>query len=804
MPYDSNEANLKRLKKSYSEAIRRTVFFVGAGSSTEVGMPNWYSLANGLFNGLDDETPSAAQNDDLLQIHNIAKEQLENCRLWEFFESVQQHWPQLYNDYLSEIFSDDKLQTCEIPSVYRRIWRMRNVGQIMTINIDGLVRRAYVDAFGQNAPQLLEFLGTNVIDSKSYFSRNYPVVLNLHGIYTQRTTWVMNAADRAKLFSSMRGRSYFSFLRHVFESYNIVFVGVNIRDNAISPVIEAISESGLLQDHYWIVPDISADDYRWAQKNNVRTINYTPEKTDSGGAAHSTVVCSILDEVEEFKSFDRDPILPQREIVHEGSIPNVERIIQEFSQNPISTRKNLDSRIEELGRMYGFEGKQVSGFCKEYSIPIEIASVLGTNPPFNQLDNLVLTAQISSSNSSNVWLARESEDQPVLAVKSLSGQAIKDPIERESFRRGIESLYQLSGARQSVAPKYHSHTNIPLSVAMEFIEGASLVEILSTTPDIFRAFWLETSLKISNSLLACHLSEGEVLHRDLKPKNIMFEGVGVYPGCDFDDFRRSVVRFINFDISWHKFSVGNTKPVSADELGYYAPEQRGMENSDTPRSTKTDIYMLGMVLLYLITEEPPPDGGAKVEGWKEHLRTKVGSRFHDELIRNRLARLLFRMTKINVDDRPDLRSIISELDAVGSAERSEWRSVDPDLFVEKTMTELGYEYTWDDKLLKGLIETPRQIELSLSYQHRGQRINLNWMRQQDTGTDRRGFAGRLGRLSTEVNRQLKDYGWQVDEGGAHYSRSISADIKHKLVVDDADDFFKFIKSIVGRLMMDNI
>ena len=227
---------------------------------------------------------------------------------------------------------------------------------------------------------------------------------------------------------------------------------------------------------------------------------------------------------------------------------------------------------------------------------------------------------------------------------------------------------------------------------MEFINGASLAEIFESSPDVVRDCWLDTFLKIARSLLVCHVSEGEVLHRDLKPKNILFEGA--YAGCDSDDFHQSTVRFINFDMSWHKFSVGNTKSVSADEVGYYAPEQRSMANSDTPRSTKTDVYMLGMVLLYLISEAPPPEGGARLEGWENYLRTKVGSRFHDELIRSRLARLLLRMTSVDVDERPDLRSVITDLEIVGLAEQSKWPSVDPDLFVEKTMAELGYDYGW--------------------------------------------------------------------------------------------------------------
>ncbi|WP_081614971.1 protein kinase [Paracoccus sp. N5] len=800
MPYDPQQPNLKRLKKSYSEASRRTVFFVGAGSSSEVGLPSWQSLAKGLLSSLDASTPSSALSGELLDHFNSAQQFYENGQFWELFGCVGSNWKQLYEDYLEDIFSHDRITQCEIPSVYRRIWRMRNVGQALTLNIDGLLSRAYNEVFGQNAPQLFEFPGTSVVDSRSYFSRNYPVVLNLHGIYNQRTTWVMNLGERQRLFTSMRGGAYSTFLRHIFENYIIVFVGVNIRDAAISPVIEEISKSGLLQDHYWLTPNINSDNYAWAQRMGVRTISYSPEMSGSGNYAHSTVICSILDEIESFKSLDQPAILPSRKEFSERDFPSAHEIIHLATTDPLGARAKLDQRIEYLGQQHGFNGNQIAGFVREYAIPIELTSIVGNTAPYSKLDRVSISTGVSSSNSSNVWLALEEDGSTMCAVKTLSAQAYKDPIERESFRRGIESLYQLNKTNQSIAPKFLFHTNIPLSVGMENINGTSLSEMVSSSPNIIRECWLETFIKISRSLMVCHSSEATVLHRDLKPKNILLEGA--YAGCDAIDFQNAAIRFINFDMSWHKLSVGNTKSVSADEVGYYAPEQRSFQNSDTPRSTKTDIYMLGMVLLYLISEAPPPEGGAKLQGWEEYLRRKVGSRLHDELIRSRIARLLLRMTKVDPEHRPDLRSVVTDLEVIVLAEKEQWGAVDPDILVEKSLAMIGYDYSWDERDLKGIVKTPRQIELSLSYQHRGQQICLNWMRQRDDGIDRKNFGGKLGDLSSNVKQQLRDFGWEVEEGGGHHSRSIAARIKHKLIVDDANGFFNHTKDIVTRLMGD--
>ncbi|AMY70693.1 SIR2 family protein [Frigidibacter mobilis] len=153
---------------------------------------------------------------------------------------------------------------------------MRNVGQLLTLNIDGLLRRAYDEVFSNSSP-VLEFPGLMVNDSKSYFQRNYPVILNLHGVYTHRTTWVMSRQERERLFTGISKGDYRAFLRHIFETCNVVFVGVNIRDVAISPILEEINSSNLLQNHYWITSDITTENYQWCQKRGVRVITDIPQ-----------------------------------------------------------------------------------------------------------------------------------------------------------------------------------------------------------------------------------------------------------------------------------------------------------------------------------------------------------------------------------------------------------------------------------------------------------------------------------------------------------------------------------------------
>lgn len=219
----------------------------------------------------------------------------------------------------------------------------------------------------------------------------------------------MSASERTRLFDGFGRGDYKSFMRHIFESYNIVFVGLNIRDIAVSPIIEEISNAGLLQDHFWIAPNISTENYSWSQSKGVRVVNYEPEAGTNAKKVHSTVICSILDEIESHKSFDRTVLLPKRPESVGTRFDDLSELLPLAMQRPLDARARLDARIEHLGQIHGFDGKQLASFIREYSVPLELASVLGTSDPYNTIEHLHISSALSESNSSTVWMARDTK-----------------------------------------------------------------------------------------------------------------------------------------------------------------------------------------------------------------------------------------------------------------------------------------------------------------------------------------------------------------------------------------------------------
>jgi serine/threonine protein kinase len=742
----------------------------------------------------------------LAHYHDL-EEAYEERELWRFFTIAEDHFNTSYNDYLNDRFSPEQMQSIQIPKVYERIWGMKRVRQILTLNIDGLCQRAFHARKKSSTSELFEYTGMNAIDSQDFIARNLHTLVHLHGVYSQRSTWVMSDSGRGRLFDGIRGESYRSLLRSIFTQYNIVFLGVNPRDVALSPVLEEIAKLGLFSSTYWITPNVSQDNYSWAEANRVRVINYTPDQSGTL-ASHSSTICQILDDVDNSVSRDVRVSLPAR-----GSEQSPRQIAEPLSLLPRAAseaeevRSILADGIEYLLRENDleYETTQMQAFLKKYDPVFQATSIVGKLSGINRIGNYELIDEISTGPSTVVWLAREvAKDgraqnidlQDYVVLKLLTASAFRDETLRQGFRRGIESLYYLSDQNQPVAPRYITHFDVPLAVVMEHVAGSNLDEVIDVLGrgliDRLKVF-----LNIARAVLSCHTSPGRVLHRDIKPKNVIVRGV--YAGCDPDELLSAQVSMINFELSWHRFSKGSTKSVQADEIGYYAPEQRALQNSDSPRYAFTDTYMLGMLCYFMLTDEAPPEGGSLIGDWQRRVESKLRSREDSLVAANRVSRTILRMTAPNPDDRGDLTEAIAELEATMPLLTGKVDEVDPDIFLEWILSECGFDYRWDVVSAEGEVVTSRNINLRLKYVSRGQRVQIFFTRSRGDASERKGFGGRLAEIVTEVIERLRRQGWRSNSGGGVIrSLSLEADIKE--LRRDPTLCASEIKWTVGRLM----
>ena len=208
----------------------------------------------------------------------------------------------------------------------------------------------------------------------------------------------------------------------------------------------------------------------------------------------------------------------------------------------------------------------------------------------------------------SVYLARQENPRRLVALKILSlGLATPRAIER--FHYEVHALAALR--HPGIAHVYETgvHTvgtgalvrELPW-FAMEYVEDARSIVAYCTEEALPRRDRLALFAKVCNAVQHGH--QKGVLHRDLKPDNILVGGDGRPRVIDF-----GVARVIDDEALLT--TIGTRDSEIAGTLPYMAPERvAGREGADDVRS---DVYALGVVLYQLLTNALPiPMSGTDV------------------------------------------------------------------------------------------------------------------------------------------------------------------------------------------------
>src|SRR5438045_1696431 len=232
-----------------------------------------------------------------------------------------------------------------------------------------------------------------------------------------------------------------------------------------------------------------------------------------------------------------------------------------------------------------------------------------------ELGDYELLEEVGRGGQGVVFRARQKSLDRTVALKVISlGQwASKAHLKR--FRLEAEAAAKLE--HPSIVPIHDiGERDGSCYFSMKFVEGGQLDEVArSTTADssggerepmpIRRA--VELIAKVARTVHYAH--EHGILHRDIKPGNILLDAKGEPHLTDF-----GLARLVETE---------STMTRTLDVLGtpsYMAPEQAMGNNAAV--SSVTDIYGLGAVLYQLLTGQPPFAGGATYETIKLLLDTE--------------------------------------------------------------------------------------------------------------------------------------------------------------------------------------
>ncbi|MGC5629795.1 Stk1 family PASTA domain-containing Ser/Thr kinase [Georgenia sp. Z1344] len=236
----------------------------------------------------------------------------------------------------------------------------------------------------------------------------------------------------------------------------------------------------------------------------------------------------------------------------------------------------------------------------------------GTDGPLVLADRYELGGLIGRGGMAEVHVGRDTRLSRTVAIKMLRADLARDPSFLARFRREAQSSAGLNHpaivsvydtGEHVVGAGSTDERRIPF-IVMEYVEGHTVRELLGDGDPVPISEAVEIVVGVLNALEYSH-REG-IVHRDIKPGNIMITPTGDVKVMDF-----GIARALsdNFATMTQPHSVVGTAQ-------YLSPEQARGEVVDT----RSDLYSTGCLLFELLTGRPPFSGDSAVAVAYQHVR----------------------------------------------------------------------------------------------------------------------------------------------------------------------------------------
>ena len=194
-----------------------------------------------------------------------------------------------------------------------------------------------------------------------------------------------------------------------------------------------------------------------------------------------------------------------------------------------------------------------------------------------------------------------------VAIKILSPEYTKDEQFIESFRRESQAAAGLSHPNIVGVYDVGKEGNIHF-IVMELIDGKTLSEVIKEKGRLEYKEAINITLQVASALSLAH--KNQIIHRDIKPHNILITSTGVAKLADFG---------IAKAVSAATIAGGSNKIMGS--VHYFSPEQARGAYVDE----RSDIYSLGIVLFEMLTGKVPFDGDNPVSIALMHINDPMPS-----------------------------------------------------------------------------------------------------------------------------------------------------------------------------------
>jgi serine/threonine protein kinase len=529
-------------------------------------------------------------------------------------------------------------------------------------------------------------------------------------------------------------------------------VGINVSDVAAGGMLMRLKELGIAPGkHFWITSqrDLATDQY--AESAGIRVIRYSAE-----GGDHSELSAAIEDLVTHVSE---DEIAPPVKPTMSSACPLAILPAAELCRKPAEDiRLMLNARASQILNAPNEQTeKQYEEFCKDYSEAIYRAWFVDVVPPKNILFGNKIIEAAARGAFARVYRAEATSGEQI-AIKVLHGE-IRDNREMlQSFRRGVRSMQILSDRKVNGMVAYREASEIPACVVMDFIEGPNLKEAVDSRLIEEWSLVLRVALDLARIIRSAHLLPERVLHRDIRPANIMLK--------NFHQEEKWEVVVLDFDLSWHREAMGLSVDTTKSLSGYLAPEQIERSSSVSTRNALVDSFGLGMTLYFLRSGHEPMFAQHRHQDWRDQLNSRIASYPCSawRSIPARYARVITNATRDKQNERWDMSQIESELTRLDQALQNPSKVESAELLCDELVarSSLAGIYIWeeDENTARVTMETGVSVSVKGDETARAVRIALSWT---DDGTHNRKKVGKwIPKACDKANAALKRVGWRSE------------------------------------------
>ena len=221
-------------------------------------------------------------------------------------------------------------------------------------------------------------------------------------------------------------------------------------------------------------------------------------------------------------------------------------------------------------------------------------------------DRYMIMTSLGEGGMADVYLAVDTILNREVAIKVLRGELSNDPVTLLRFQREANAASKLN--HPNVVDVYDvGECENRHYIVMEYVRGRTLKQLISQRGALDKKEAVDIMIQLTSAV--AHAHENHIIHRDIKPQNVLVKDDGT-------------VKITDFGIALAHDAVQLTQNDAVlGSAHYLAPETTRGE----PATNQIDIYALGIVFYELLSGSVPFKGENPVQIAMKHLREEIPS-----------------------------------------------------------------------------------------------------------------------------------------------------------------------------------